>query len=384
MGQYVGLAKAKRALIETEERELQLLAERQLLEEEREKQETRAHWSREVVVEDEVGAEQDGPRRNVLFRETPDAVDTIIKVAAKSSNLKGTFQKMLKNAAKSIADAAKELTALSSTEEITSLERENKRLRNEVSSIKDELAALREEIRGSRLRPKDTQRVTKRVAAAPPSTATSSREDEKMEVVGIPHPLHHTEPLNTGGRDSSTLGQREKTLMGAFIRQFGEIMARFAAIEDRLLPEKRLRPPLGKPAREEADTKVEDPPLRSVSDLPRKVLPQRAAKEAKKKGNVPPRESSVTRKKEKRERKISPPPTAATTKPGPSTESKGNAASSVNQESLWSQVVGRRARKSQPSQKGASSNPKGSSSTSLKSGGLSPSGRDPPKKGASI
>jgi hypothetical protein len=90
-GQYVGLAKAKRALIETEVRELQLLAERQLLEEEREKREAKACWSREVAAEDEVGAEQDGPRRSVFLRETSDAVDTIIKVAAKSSNLKGTF-----------------------------------------------------------------------------------------------------------------------------------------------------------------------------------------------------------------------------------------------------------------------------------------------------
>jgi chromosome segregation ATPase len=143
------LAKAKRALLEEEERELQLLAERQLLEEEREKREARARFSKEVASE-VTGADQDGPKRSVLLREATDAVVTICKVAAKSSNLKGTFQKMLKNAAKNIADVTKELAALSSSEEIASLERENKRLRSEMADIKMEMAALREEIRGVR------------------------------------------------------------------------------------------------------------------------------------------------------------------------------------------------------------------------------------------
>jgi hypothetical protein len=121
----VGLAKAKRALLETEEKELRLMAERQLLEEEREKHEARARWTREKAVEaaatDEEGASQDGPRRIVLLKETTDAVDTIIKVAAESGNLKWTFQKILKVAAKTIAEASKELAALSDSEEMASL-----------------------------------------------------------------------------------------------------------------------------------------------------------------------------------------------------------------------------------------------------------------------
>jgi hypothetical protein len=38
------------------------------------------------------------------------------------------------------------------------------------------------------------------------------------------------------------------------------------------------------------ETKIEDPPLRSIADFPRKVLPPKAATEGNKKGNVSPRE----------------------------------------------------------------------------------------------
>jgi predicted nucleic acid-binding Zn-ribbon protein len=288
-GQYVGLAKTKRALLEQEERKLQLLAERQLLEEEREKREARARFSKEVASED-VGADHDGPRRSVLLREATDAVDTICKVAAKSSNLKGTFQKMLKSAAKSIADATKELAALSSTEEITSLERENKRLRSEMAEIKAEMAALREEIRGVRLRPVESSRTAREETAAPQLAANTTRED--MEVVKVHQPPSFSMPSpSTNRQESSVLGQREEAVMGGLLRQIGDMMAaKFAAIEDRLLPEKRLRPPLGKSSAKAAEQPAANSTIGSLADLPRRVMPRRAAKEQKSKGSAPPRD----------------------------------------------------------------------------------------------
>jgi hypothetical protein len=177
----------------------------------------------------------------------------------------------------------------------------------EVSAIKDELAALREEIRWSRTRPMDTHRVTERAVAAPPSATTISGKDEEMEVVGTPHPPHHTEPHNIGGRDSSTLGQREEALMGALIRQFGEMMAaRFAAIEDRLLPEKRLRPPLGRPAKEEAETRAEDLPPLSIF-LKRFCLQERS-KRLKRRGVCPFEKIRGPRRRGKQREGIRPPP----------------------------------------------------------------------------
>jgi myosin heavy subunit len=171
----VGLTKAKKDLLALEEQEIRLLAERQLLEEEREKGETRARWAQKQEGEaaSPQGAARDGPRR-VLLRETEDAVDTIIKLAAKSSNLKWTFQKMLKGAAKIIAAAAEEFAALSSTKEMASLESENRELKEEVTSIRRELQALKEEVRRGR-----------RVAAK----RVSSNTDSDMEVEETSSPL---------------------------------------------------------------------------------------------------------------------------------------------------------------------------------------------------
>jgi 2-keto-3-deoxy-6-phosphogluconate aldolase len=55
--------------------------------------------------------------------------------------------------------------------------------------------------------------------------------------------------------------------------------------------------------------------------------------------------------------------------------------SSKAQELPWSQVVGRKTRKTLPPQKGGSVNLKKASSTPPKSGGLSPSGGVHPKRG---
>jgi hypothetical protein len=172
--------------------------------------------------------------------------------------------------------------------------------------------------------------------------------------------------------------------MGALLRQFGDMMAaRFAAIKDRLLPEKRLRPRLGKAPRGAPNIQAEDPPLLAVADLPRRVLPQRAAKEKKVKEKAPPREKSGGRKGGKMEGgETTNPPPSLPVKPSPSEQTKVTAAGTNGQtETPWSKVVGRKVKQLLPPQKGGGcSTPARASSTSLKSGGLSPSGGGPPKK----
>lgn len=76
-------------------------------------------------------------------------VEVIEKVAIKSSNLKGTFQRALKEAAASIKETVAELSGRSVSHETARLQANNTRfhfkillLRNELSEIRDELVKI--------------------------------------------------------------------------------------------------------------------------------------------------------------------------------------------------------------------------------------------------
>jgi hypothetical protein len=152
-----------------------------------------------------------------------------------------------------------------------------------VDAIRKEMMALKEEIRGSRMKSKGSQE-SRREKVITPIAFPIIKQEEEMEVEGLlpPPPSSNTNPQGAEGNNPSTLGKKEEALMGAFLRQMGDMMAaRFAAVEDRLLPEKRLRPPLGKPPKGTLNMPAEDPSLLTVADLPRRILPQRAVKEKK-------------------------------------------------------------------------------------------------------
>ncbi|KAH9633760.1 hypothetical protein HF086_002211 [Spodoptera exigua] len=124
----------------------------------------------------------------------------ILEVASKSSNLKGTFQKALKCRAASLLGIVKELAQRTTSDETRQLQAKVDRLQKEVSALHARVAELmaRPEVRGP--------------SEGPASMlAPSNLEDIIRKVV---------------------IEER------AFTR------ACFAGIEDRLLPEKRLRPPL--------------------------------------------------------------------------------------------------------------------------------------------
>ncbi|CAH2085123.1 unnamed protein product [Euphydryas editha] len=147
-----------------------------------------------------LGLDTGDPRTaDVLARQAATDVDIICTVAARSSNLKGTFQRALQDAAasiKAIVAAFKDRTA---TDEVRKLQVENARLRSEMDELRQHVAELRHE-RG-----------------------TSS-------------PIL---PIQTGRVEK--LDEMRASITASVGRMFD---ARFAALEDRLLPERPLRPPL--------------------------------------------------------------------------------------------------------------------------------------------
>ncbi|OWR47347.1 gag protein [Danaus plexippus plexippus] len=126
--------------------------------------------------------------------------EEIFEVASKSSNLKGTFQKALKCRAASLLGIVKELSQRTTSDE-------TRKLQAKVDHLQKEVSALHARVVELMARPEGTSEGP--VVAASPSNL----EDIIRKVV-----------------------MEER----AFTR------ACFAGIEDRLLPEKRLRPPLGR------------------------------------------------------------------------------------------------------------------------------------------
>ncbi|KAH9630545.1 hypothetical protein HF086_018461 [Spodoptera exigua] len=124
--------------------------------------------------------------------------EEILEVASKSSNLKGTFQKALKCRAASLLGIVKELAQRTTSDETRQLQAKVDRLQKEVSALHARVAELM-------ARPEGT-------SEGPASMPAPSNLEEIIRKV--------------------VMEER------AFTR------ACFAGIEDRLLPEKRLRPPL--------------------------------------------------------------------------------------------------------------------------------------------
>ncbi|XP_049886382.1 translation initiation factor IF-2-like [Pectinophora gossypiella] len=124
------------------------------------------------------------------------SLETITMVATKSSQLKGTYVRALKDAVKGIQEAVSQIRARTMTEEVVRLEAANSKLTKEVADLRRDLQELRQR----------------------PSQPVSS------------------EP---------SLRQLLEETARANAEMFGNMLnARLAGIEDRLLPEPRRRPPL--------------------------------------------------------------------------------------------------------------------------------------------
>jgi len=291
-GEYVGLAEARRQAAKQAEICLRQTAERELIERERERRESRAIFTQKTAKEVAINGHDpdrvEAARKSLLLRQVSDAVATVEKIANKSSKLKGTYVKYLRDAAESISSASKQLGALTSSEEVTKLERENASLRAENSSLKETISRLqsdvediKKEIRGMAGKPSSPP-----VLVTPPSSSPSSEDKNeppprRYETRGSkgrlssggkgtpgPSSFPQTTPLPEDGfgdemevvdemgslpksgatppKDAPTGGDLQLALhgmMGEVIRQVGDMVsARLAVIEARLPPEKPLRP----------------------------------------------------------------------------------------------------------------------------------------------
>lgn len=151
-----------------------------------------------------------------LNKQVLDDVAIILKVATSSKNLKGTYTKALKESAASIKAVVDVLQKRTTSEEVEKLQADNVRLQNEVSQLQKDMVELRAEM------------IQAQRAPAPSSPRRPS--PHRMEVVQL---------LSSQGG-----GSVEELTRSIMLQVGGMLSARLEGLEERLLPDKRLRPPL--------------------------------------------------------------------------------------------------------------------------------------------
>lgn len=200
-GQYVGLAKAKAELNAAKAEELRLQAEEEMAAETRRNKEARAatFLKASSSARSMVDQDQEYPDLGKLVN---DSVETIVKVAKSSGNLKGTYVRALKEAADTIKASFVELRARTITDEVARLEEANTRLSNQLEELRKEMLEMRQ--------------------------------------------------LPQQQQSSETPSLNVEEIVRTVMVQCGTMMsARLDGLESRLLPEKRLRPPLAADKRRE-------------------------------------------------------------------------------------------------------------------------------------
>ncbi|XP_045542251.1 axoneme-associated protein mst101(2)-like [Papilio machaon] len=221
-GDYVGLAKAKRELAEATRRQLEWEAEKDVAELTMGLRSTRAGVrlsetsASEIEDEDELGSVELGGQIEL-------GAAAVAAVCDKSSNLKGTSKKALKEAVAQIRAASKRLMTRNVNEETRLLRAANTRLQAEMAALKKEVAELKACMSQAGATPK-------------PATATCSQSpEEELE-----------------NRILSRLSER--------------LNARIDGLEPRLNPEPRLRPALAHDRRE-AEARLPPPASRPRQTL---------------------------------------------------------------------------------------------------------------------
>ncbi|XP_072933691.1 uncharacterized protein [Epargyreus clarus] len=235
-GQYVGLAKAKAELVAAERAEMQLRAEKEVEEAARKVRIARGMKTPPANANDAV--------EKALATELQDrvraSVEVISKVASKSRNLKGTSVKALRDAAAAISEAIDALQRRTETEEVTRLRLVNDRYKADNDQLRTELAELRREMAELRV---DIRRSNARVVEDPTSVAEKA-------------------PPTVAATASDPLAEIERTIM---LRVGTMVNARFEALQQRLPPEPRVRPPLA--ADRAKDAKQPESPAAPTSQV---------------------------------------------------------------------------------------------------------------------
>ena len=269
-GEYTGLANAKQQLLDAEERELSLAMEHAFVEEETLRKELEDFSGKLAEADLDDGGKA---RRAVLLKKMEAGAETAMKVATTSGSLKGTYIKSLKGLAEDIKMAAKELGAMTASEELARVERDNRNLREEVSRLRAGIEEIKRSLLGCPVSPKLGSGTAVEGERDRPKEGKPSRGKESWATLArgeeqAPRPSPAGEMCPPG---LDWTGE----LAAMIMRQVGDLVgARFGAIESRLLPP--------------------DPPFRPASltaaaktgEAPTTAPPQVAATKKKKKGKA--------------------------------------------------------------------------------------------------
>ncbi|XP_013173113.1 PREDICTED: uncharacterized protein LOC106121831 [Papilio xuthus] len=214
-GEYVGLAAAKESLRKATEAEIRARAEAEMLESVLDARKTRSSLTTTAGSSLDSRAENEDDTATTVLQRIGASLEVVEKVAKKSSNLKGTFVRALHDAVSAIKEDVAGLAQKSVSEETRTLQANNNRLQAEMSSLRKELAELRQEM----------EQVRKQGSA-------NTCMDTTMEAV----PVRPPKP-----QEETSIEDICRTVM---VQVGGMLNARLASLEDRLLPERNLRPPL--------------------------------------------------------------------------------------------------------------------------------------------
>ncbi|KAJ0174689.1 hypothetical protein K1T71_009797 [Dendrolimus kikuchii] len=209
-----------------------------------------------VAVTDEAGART----AQAIETDVRNALGVIRHVAKVPRGLKETFMKSLNDSVSIISDAFEVLRGRTESDEIRRLEAANRRLEAEMKEMKKEMASLRAEFTRPRLVPVSRSPMPKPPPPPPPPQSAS------LSVVG--------------GRfkDQDELLRHLTLSLGAMMD------AKLAALDDRLLPERRVRPPLAVDARR-ASTQQTPASGRREANRPPEDFPPLPAKRKRGGGN---------------------------------------------------------------------------------------------------
>ncbi|XP_049877835.1 uncharacterized protein LOC126375036 [Pectinophora gossypiella] len=178
-----------------------------------------------------------------LQKRVENGVELILQVANKSKNLKGTYVRVLKVAADQIREAAAALQGRTASEETVALQAENAQLREQLEMLREEVARLRTDVEQVR-------------------TPTRSTEDRSVE-----------------------------EFKSSIMLDIGFMIdAKLKNLEGRLLPEKRMRPPLrSDPVPSTSRSSLPPPPVMAAPKQAKQTEPTQSsgAPAKKKKGKGP-------------------------------------------------------------------------------------------------
>ncbi|XP_047998737.1 uncharacterized protein LOC125236086 [Leguminivora glycinivorella] len=161
---------------------------------------------------------------------------------SKSGNLKGTYVKALKHAAKDIAEAFEQLSERTTSDETRQLQAANTRLQAEMADLREELARLRKEVESTKRRespPRETLSPVHMMDTEMPETTQNTRPSTPPPVAKPPRASQSATHLAPDSHD-------EEFIRAVSLQVGAIVSARLAGLEaeGRLLPAKQLRPAL--------------------------------------------------------------------------------------------------------------------------------------------